>query len=79
MAFSLSQTTGSITHSRWVNVPNPQSVEAMTRSRSPTAATASRSAALPPQYPYDPLLDHYWISRAIYGSIVLASCNHLIH
>src|SRR5215470_12193015 len=38
---SLSQTTGSITHSRFVNVPKPQSVEAMTRSRSPTAATAS--------------------------------------
>src|SRR5215472_5292767 len=38
---SLSQTAGSITHSRRVNVPKPQSVEAMTRSRSPTAATAS--------------------------------------
>src|SRR5579872_1926522 len=38
---SLSQTTGSITHSRFVNVPKPQSVEATTRSRSPTAATAS--------------------------------------
>src|SRR4029077_6814151 len=38
---SLSQTTGSIPHSRRVKVPNPQSVEATTRSRSPTAATAS--------------------------------------
>src|SRR5262249_36006610 len=38
---SLSQTAGSITHSRLVKVPKPQSVEAMTRSRSPTAATAS--------------------------------------
>ena len=38
---SLSQTTGSITHSRRVKVPKPQSVEATTRSRSPTAATAS--------------------------------------
>src|SRR6516225_2108394 len=38
---SFSHTTGSITHSRLVNVPKPQSVEAMTRSRSPTTDTAS--------------------------------------
>jgi hypothetical protein len=37
----LSHTAGSITHSRLVKVPNPQSVEAITRSRSPTAVTAS--------------------------------------
>ena len=41
IAFSFSHTTGSITHSRLVNVPKPQSVEAMTRSRSPTTDTAS--------------------------------------
>src|SRR5580704_6985757 len=41
IALSLSQTTGSMTHSRLVNVPKPQSVEAMTRSRSPMVATAS--------------------------------------
>src|SRR5690348_3209072 len=38
---SFSHTAGSITHSRLVKVPKPQSVEAMTRSRSPTARTAS--------------------------------------
>ena len=37
IAASLSHTTGSITHSRLVKVPKPQSVEAITRSRSPTA------------------------------------------
>ena len=42
-AFSFSQTTGSITYSRPVNVPKPQSALAITRSRSPTAATASSS------------------------------------
>src|ERR1700730_6819390 len=41
IALSLIQTFGSMTHSRRVNVPNPQSVEAMTRSRSPMVATAS--------------------------------------
>src|SRR5215510_16570550 len=41
MAASLSHTTGSITHSRLVKVPKPQSVDAITRSRSPTARTAS--------------------------------------
>ena len=39
--FSFSHTTGSTTHSRLVKVPKPQSVDAITRSRSPTAATAS--------------------------------------
>src|SRR6185437_6953931 len=38
---SLSHTTGAITHSRAVKVPKPQSAPAITRSRSPTAATAS--------------------------------------
>src|SRR5262245_7396203 len=38
---SFAQTTSSATHSRPANVPKPQSVPAMTRSRSPTAATAS--------------------------------------
>ena len=41
--FSFNQTAGSITHSRPVKVPNPQSVLAITRSRSPTASTASCS------------------------------------
>ena len=36
---SLSQTAGSMTHSRRVKVPKPQSLDAMTRSRSPTVAT----------------------------------------
>src|SRR5215475_12188836 len=35
--FSFSQTAGSMTHSRRVNVPKPQSALAITRSRSPTA------------------------------------------
>ena len=39
--FSFSQTAGSMTHSREVNVPKPQSVDAITRSRSPTTETAS--------------------------------------
>ena len=38
---SLSHTTGATTHSRPVKVPKPQSAPAITRSRSPTAATAS--------------------------------------
>lgn len=39
--FSFSHTAGSITHSRLVKVPKPQSVPAITRPGSPTSETAS--------------------------------------
>ena len=45
IARSLSHTAGSITHSRLVKVPKPQSVDAITRSRSPTAAHRFLDAA----------------------------------
>src|SRR6185369_4276055 len=41
IALSLGHTIDAATHSRPAKVPNPQSVDAMTRSRSPIAATAS--------------------------------------
>ena len=41
IAFSFGHTIQAATHSRPANVPKPQSVDAMTRSRSPIAATAS--------------------------------------
>src|SRR5882757_5199399 len=40
MVFNFGHTMLAATHSRPAKVPKPQSVEAMTRSRSPTAATA---------------------------------------
>ena len=41
MVFSFGHTIEAATHSRPAKVPKPQSVDAMTRSRSPIAATAS--------------------------------------